>query len=233
MNKNNILITGAAIIILAAGATQFLVPRPAVSPITSVPTATSTTTENGSSVVTSNQDGDTSIVSVKTVAEPFSLEKGDVISSWSFKSAYTDNASLIAKAEESIARLSAQLETATSSAMIISVGIANQYELLGNGEKQYKYLIRAIQIDPNNGLPWHNLGVLMERLGAYKTARVAYEKSTLVQPGFKFYHYSYIEFLTSRMGNNTSAIEKAFAFAEKNIGKTQYLIDLRTEWEKS
>ena len=117
--------------------------------------------------------------------------------------------------------------------MILSVSIANQYELIGSGKKQYEYLERAIRTNPENGLPWHNLGVLIERLGAYKTARTAYEKSTLVQPEFKFYHYAYIEFLTSRMKEDTTVIEKAFSFAEKNIGKIQYLDDMRSEWEKS
>ena len=83
----------------------------------------------------------------------------------------------------------------------------------------------------DNGLPWHNLGVLMERLGAIRT-RDAYEKSTLVQPELKFYHYAYIEFLTSRTKDDAANIEKAFAFAEKNIGKTPYLTELRTEWQK-
>lgn len=174
-----------------------------------------------------------SITSAKSQPQTsFALREGDSVASWDFKSAYTDNPELVAKAENEIKRLSGLLVVATSSYMIIAVGIANQYELLGDGKNQYDYLGRAIQASPDNGLPWHNLGVLMERLGAIRTAKVSYEKSTLVQPEWKFYHYAYIEFLTSRTKDDVANIEKAFAFAEKNIGKTQYLIDLRAEWQK-
>ena len=231
MNKINLLVIGGVLIIAVAGAVQFLLPRSAVSPTAS--TATSTTEQNVSTTTNTVVSGtDVKITQKDPVMYSLSLEKGDIIASWDFKGAYTGNTELISKAQSEIERLSKQLATATSSAMILSVGIANQYELLGDGKKQYEYLERAIRTNPENGLPRHNLGVLMERLGAYKTARVVYEKSTLVQPELKFYHYAYIEFLTSRMKDDTVSIEKAFAFAEKNIGKTQYLIDLRTEWNK-
>ena len=162
----------------------------------------------------------------------FAVAEGDSIALWNFQGAYTDNPELMAKAQNEINRLSELLTIATSSAMILSIGIANQYELLGDGKKQYEYLGRAIQANPENGLPWHNLGVLMERLGAYKTARIAYEKSTLVQSGLKLHHYAYLEFLIAHMKDDAVHIERAFAFAEKNIGKTQYLADLRVQWKK-
>lgn len=161
----------------------------------------------------------------------FALADGDSIASWDFKGAYTGNQELVAKAESEIKRLSGQLETATSSAMILSIGIANQYELLGDGKNQYDYLTRAIQAGPENGLPWHNLGVLMERLGATQTASVAYEKSTLLQPELAVYHYAYLEFLIQNMKNDTARIEKAFAAAEGNIGPKQYLAELRSQWK--
>ncbi len=169
----------------------------------------------------------------RPIVHPLPLAEGDSIASWDFKGAYAANLELTAKAQSEILRLSDLLITATSSKMILSVGVANQYELLGDGKKQYEYLGRAILADVENGLPLHNLGVLMERLGAYKTARIAYEKSTRVQPGFKFYHYAYIEFLTTRMKDDRATIEKAFSDAEKSIGQTPYLAELRAEWEKS
>lgn len=220
-----------AVLIIVAGAVQFLSARPAVSP--TMPTATSTA-EQITSVTTTSVDTTASVNTTKKNPDtnPLPLANGDNVVSWNFKGAYADNPELVAKAQSEIKRLSGLLATATSSYMITAVGIANQYELLGDGKNQYEYLERAVQKNPENGLPWHNLGVLMERLGALRTAKIAYEKSTLVQPEFKFYHYAYIEFLTSRMEDDVANIEKAFAFAEKNIGKTQYLIDLRAEWQK-
>lgn len=232
MSKKWLIIITVVAVLFAIGIAQFLSPRQAVSP--TLPVATSTPEQN----VATTTAPTTVTTGVKTVPKNpetnlLQLASGDNIVSWNFKGAYTDNPQLVAKAESEIKRLSGQLATATSSYMITAVGIANQYELLGDGEKQYEYLERAARANPENGLPWHNLGVLMERLGAYETARIAYEKSTLVQPEFKFYHYAYIEFLTSRTKDDSVNIEKAFSFAEKSIGKTQYLIDLRTEWEKS
>jgi hypothetical protein len=231
INKTSLLVIGGVLIIVVAGAVQFLYPRPAVSPTTS--TVTSTTEQNATTTTTPA----TSVIDVKVMqksptAYPLSFVEGESITEWDFKGAYTDNPELVAKAQSEIERLSEQLATATSSAMILSVSIANQYELIGDGKKQYEYLERAIRTNPENGLPWHNLGVLMEKLGAYKTARIAYEKSTLVQPEFKFYHYAYIEFLTTRMKDDTISIEKAFKFAEDNIGKTSWLVELRTEWQR-
>lgn len=228
MYRTRMIIIGIVVILFGAGAAQFIFPRPAKSP-----TLPASAGEQNASTTTANISATTAVnISKKPTEHPLSLSEGDIVASWDFKGAYSDNSELTAKAQSEIARLSELLATATSSAMILSVGVANQYELLGDGKKQYEYLERAIQTNPENGLPWHNLGALMERLGAYKTARVAYEKSTLVQPELKFYHYAYVEFLTSRMKEDTATIEKALENAEKNIGKTPYLLELRTEWQK-
>ena len=231
INKTSLLVVGGVLIIVIVGTVQFLFPRFAVSP--TISTATSTSGQNATTTTTPV----TSITDVKVIqksptAYSLSFVEGESITEWDFKGAYAGNPDLTAKAQSEIVRLSDLLITATSSEMILSVGVANQYELLGDGKKQYEYLGRAIKTNPENGLPWHNLGVLMERLGALKTARVAYEKSTLVQPELKFYHYAYIEFLTTRMKDDTVRIEKAFTFAENSIGQDPYLTELRTEWMK-
>lgn len=231
MNKIKLLIIGGVLIVFALGAAQFLSPRQAVSP--TLPVATSTPSEQVSTTTAPITTTATVSITKKPVADSLPIVAGDSIASWDFRGAYTDNPELVAKAQTEIKRLSDLLNTATSSAMILSVGIANQYELLGDGKKQYEYLERAIRANPKNGLPWHNLGVLMERLGAYATARAAYEESTLVQPELKFYHYAYIEFLTARMKDDAVNIEKAFEFAENSVGQTPYLLELRMQWQKS
>lgn len=162
----------------------------------------------------------------------FTFDKRDTVASWNFAGAYTGNPELVVKAQNEIARLSRELTTATSSAMILAVGIANQYELLGDGGNQYEYLKRAVLASPENGLPWHNMGVLMERLGALETARTAYGKAALLQAQLEVYHYARLQFLTTYFKSDTVGIESAFMLAEKNIGKTQYLADLRAQWQK-
>lgn len=229
ITKNQWFIVAGIIVVLVLGGAQFLFTNSTVSPAlqtaTSTQQVTSTTTVSVATTTTVSKQK-------KSMTQSLSIASGDTIVSWNFKGAYTDNPELVAKANAEISRLSGLLATATSSAMILSVSIANQYELLGDGKKQYEYLERAVRTNPENGLPWHNLGVLMERLGAYKTARIAYENSTLVQPEMKFYHYAYIEFLTSRTKDDVINIEKSFSFAKKNIGETPYLSELRAEWQK-
>jgi len=228
MNKKQILLGTVIVLVLAVSAAWQLSQRTAVAP-------TETISEPFAAEINEPVSLDVKAVSVtptsRVTQTSFALAEGDTIASWDFKGAYTDNPELTAKAQNEIARLSELLVTATSSEMILSVGVANQYELLGDGTKQYEYLGRAIQANPENGLPWHNLGVLMERLGALQSARAAYEQSTLVQPEFKFYHYVYIEFLITRMRDDARGIEKAFAAAEKNIDQTSQLLELRAQWQ--
>ena len=164
---------------------------------------------------------------VAALQHPLPLVDGDSISSWDFKGAYTGNPELEAKAKGEITRYSGLLTTATSSKMILLIATANEYELLGKGKDQYEYLGRAVRADSVNGLPWHNLGVLMERLHAYETARIAYKKAATLQPQFAFYHFAYLEFLIQNMKTRTDVIEDAFSAAEKNLGKIQDLTDFR------
>lgn len=236
---NTRLFTGAALLIVVLGAVQFYVMRAHTDSFSST-TESATSTEHSEVALQLPQKTDPVIASVavkSTQSAPaqsfFSIASDDQITSWNFKGAYTDNPVLVQQAKEEIVRLSGTLGTTTSSTMTILVGIANQYELLGDGKKQYEYLNRAIQADPGNGLPWHNLGVLMERLSALSSARIAYDKSTELQPQFSIYHFAYLEFLIAKMPNDSKDIENAFSWAEKNIGKAPYLADLRSAWKGS
>lgn len=233
INKTNLLVIGGVLIIVIAGTAQLLSPRSAVSPTAS--TATSTTEQ----IVSTTTIPAVSITDVKItqkdpVVHSLSLEKGDIIESWDFVGAYTNNPEFIAKANAEIKRISGLVGKGTYTDTSIYVGIANQYELIGDGKKQYDFLIQAVREGgTTSGLPWHNLGVLMERLGALQTARVAYEKATLVQPQFKFYHYAYLEFITKKMKDDVVDIEKAFTAANKYFSTDADVIQLRAEWDES
>lgn len=226
------IIIGGVSALLAMGATQFLFPLTAVSP---APTTFATTTPENSSVPAVDIKKVTVSSSADTVPGLPSIAKSDRIASWNFKGVYADDPALITKANAEIKRLLSLVGEGSYSDTALYVGIANQYELLGDGSLAYDYLGRAIKADVNatSGLPWHNLGVLMERLGALETARVAYEKSTIIQPEMKFYHYAYFEFLTIRMKDNSVAIEKEFASAIQNLGQDADMLQLYSEWKNS
>lgn len=140
--------------------------------------------------------GDTIVVPIETdkkqtagsatarVVVPSSIELtgGDTVASWNFKGAYTGNTELEAKADADIARLTGLLGSGQYSNYILYVSMANQYDLKGDGKNELAYLRKAITEDPATGLAWNNVGQLFVRLGAYTTARVAFERAVAVQP---------------------------------------------------
>lgn len=115
-------------------------------------------------------------------ARPFTLNSSDTIASWSFKGAYTGNETLVAKANSEIARLTDLLGTGEYTDYILYVSIANQYDLLGDGANEFAYLKKALALDSTQtGLAWYNAGHLLTRLGAYATARTAFERAVAAE----------------------------------------------------
>ena len=141
----------------------------------------------------------------------FQFVQGESIDNWSFKGAYTGDAELEAKAQSEIKRQKGRYGNPENDPTdyIINVGIANQYELLGDGQMEFEYLMYALAIDAKNtGLAWHNLGKLLERLGAYKSALLAYDAAVAAQ-STRQYQFARLEFLKAHMPENTEAIEEA------------------------
>lgn len=232
MNRTWLITIAVAAVLLAMGIAQFAFPRTAVSPAPAaykpVPTQSTTTPALDVKEIAARPSPRVAFILP-------SLAKGDIVTEWTFKGPYTDQPDLMKKGEAEIQRLSALVGTGVESDTALYVGIANQYELLGNGGREYDYLGRAIDADKNvtSGLPWHNLGVLMERLGALETARVAYERATLIQPDMKVYHYAYFEFLTTRMKSDTARIEKEYAKALSDLGQDADILALYSAWKQS
>ncbi len=230
-------------VLVVAGVTQFISPRRAAAPQSDVsepaPVVEQRSEESSTTTSESNILPVSTTVSVsqsRSTTRLPAIAKGDIIVSWNFTGAYAGNPELRAKADAEIQRLTGLIGKGTYPDESLFVAIANQYELLGDGKQQYEYLSRAIAIGVGGevtGLPWHNLGVLMERLGALQTARVDYLEATLAQPQSKQWHFSYLEFLTTRMKSEVTDIEKAFAAAFKNLGQDTDILDLQSEWKKS
>lgn len=232
MNSTKLLVVGVFLALIILGVVQLFSPRSAISP--SLPVATSTPVEQTSATITPITTTATVSITKKSIADSLPIIAGDTITLWSFVSAYANNSELVAKAYAEISRLLALIGKGTFSDMSLYVAVANQYELLGEGKQEYDYLILAVKAGgATSGLPWHNLGVLMERLGALQTARVAYETATIVQPQFKQWHFAYLEFITTRLKGDVANIEKAFAATDKYFANDTDIIQLRSEWEKS
>lgn len=231
MNKTRLIIIGCILIVIVASVAQFLFPRRAIAPqpTDSQPSIVENNNATASESAATNTPASNSS---RSVSSPILIAKGDSITSWNFKGAYADNPELIAKAKSEIDRFSNLVGKGTYTDMILFVSIANQYDLLGDGKQEYDYLNRAVvEGGETTGLPWHNLGVLMTRLGALQTARIAYEKATLVQSGLKQWHYAYLAFLTTHMKDNVALIEKEFTVAKENVGQDPDILQLYSEWK--
>jgi len=131
---------------------------------------------------------------------PFSVVATDSISSWDFKGAYTGNQELEQRAFSEISRIKGifrQFKKADYPNYQLYVSIANQYDLLGDGGNEYKFLGLALSEDSTStGLAWVNMGNLMEKLGAYESAKIAYQKAVEAQRA-QFYVDTLNDFLTT------------------------------------
>ncbi|MEK7134049.1 MAG: hypothetical protein AAB804_03180 [Patescibacteria group bacterium] len=161
---------------------------------------------------------------------PFELVGGDTISSWDFKGAYTGNTELEAKARANIERLNGMFGSEGNTDYIIYISIANEYSLLGDGAKEYEYLRRALAEDSTEtGLAWYDLAVLLTRLGAFESARVAHEHAIQAQPESQ-YVTAYLEFMTQHFSDDTEAVEKTFVDIKTLFGEHATLSEIRARW---
>ena len=183
------------------------------------PTGTVATSTESVSTTTPSAPAKTSpspVVVQKPAQSPaakpaFSLVPGDEPTSWYFVGTYKDGGQLEARANSEIARMKSLLNSGTYTNYEPYISLANQYELLGDGKQEYTYLNYALAIDSTKtGLAWHNMGKLLERLGAYKSARVAYDRMIQAQPTTQYIR-ARLEFLKARMPEDTDAIAQAEA----------------------
>ncbi len=150
---------------------------------------------------------------------PFTLVAGETVASWDFVGTHKDGGQLEAKVRADIARLNGLISTGEVSRYEVYVSLANQYHLLGDGGKEYEFLGYALAIDASHtGLAWNNMGKLLERLGAYKSARVAYDNMVKAQPTAQYLR-ARLEFLQAHMPEDTEAIAQAEAALAASSGQ--------------
>jgi tetratricopeptide (TPR) repeat protein len=161
------------------------------------------------------------------------MSGGESIETWDFQGAYTEKAELEQKARDEIARLEGLIgsEEDESTDYTIYVSIANQYDLLGDGKNEYKFLKKALAIDAEGtGLAWHNLGVLLARLGAMESARDAYARAAKAQNQMVGYQSAYFEYLTENFPEDTEAIEEVYKGIEEVLGESASFLEIRARW---
>jgi len=212
MNMNTrYVLGGIGIVLLAVGIWWMGANQTSVVPVETVatstePVTTSTPSSSNPPVQPVAQQQPTSPTPV-----PFALASGETVASWNFAGSYKDGGTLEARANADITRLKGLLNSDTYTKYELYVSIANQYELLGDGKQEFTYLNYALAIDSTKtGLAWHNMGKLLERLGAYKSARVAYDRMIQAQPTTQYLR-ARLEFLQARMPEDTAAIAQAEA----------------------
>jgi len=155
---------------------------------------------------------------VNTYPSIFVINDSDKINSWNFVGAYSDNLELQNKSRKEIEELLLKLNDEKQNKFNLNIEIANRYHFLGDGEKEFYYLSKALEIDSTNtGLPYHNMGNLMDKIGAYNSAKDAYRKSFDIQP-LDFYIDTYIEFMKQRFPQE---LEEEVLKAKKEVEESK------------
>lgn len=194
MTKKQWLIIGASsiVVLVVAVIVQLFFPRIAVSPPLEV--------QEPLSADVVDMDAATTSVSVKVVASKsvskFPIHKNDTIVSWSFTGAYAGNDTLISKANADTLFLKGLLGKGQYSDYDLYVGIGNNYASLGDGAEAYAYYNKAISDNPNRAIVYTNIGILMEKIGAYNTALAAHTKAITLEPDIIQYSNARTEFLS-------------------------------------
>lgn len=162
--------------------------------------------------------------------EVFSLVSGER-PVWDISGIYEGNKELEARAQNEIEKLNSLRDSAEFSEYDIEIGIAQQYELLGNGERAYQHLLAAIEINPARSLAYSNLGVLLGKAGARESAKVSFEMA-LDRDDNVTNRINYIQHLEQYFGNNLSLIESAHVSAIEKFPRSKVLQERYEGWKK-
>ena len=123
---------------------------------------------------------------VSVTVPRYPLSSKDSVSSWNFQSAYPAGSEDEKRIKSEIEHLQSILGKGTSDYEVY-VGIASEYELLGEGKRSYLYLSKAIEISPNKALAYFSMGHLLERVGALYSAKQAYNTAVQKEPSNTLY----------------------------------------------
>lgn len=162
------------------------------------------------------------------------IDPKDTITTWDFQGSHKDGGEFEARVTKEMEKLQAALEDEATEPTDynIYVSMAGQYTLLGDGKNTLAMLEKALAIDSvNTGLAWHNVGVLMERLGALNTARIAYARAVEAQSQIDAYHVARFNFLIKHFSEDKEVVDGALNEAAVEFGEDDLFVqNARAEW---
>lgn len=165
-----------------------------------------------------------------TDVQSFPINAADTIAAWNFKGDSAGSDALIQQANADIQHLTGLLGKGEYDDYDLYDGIANDYALLGSGEKSYENFNRAINIHPAKGLGYVNLAHLMDKLGAFETAADAYKKAVTVEPAMLEYHVQRLNYLTRQFAANNARVAAAFSDASDQFGDNASILMIEAQW---
>lgn len=142
---------------------------------------------------------------VRVMVPHYPLASQDSVSSWNFPPAYSLGSEDEKRVQSEIQKLKDVLKTQESDYEVL-VGIAAEYELLGEGQKSYLYLSKAISDSPNKALAYFSMGHLLERVGALYSAKQAYGLAVLKEPGNTLYK-SYLDQFVAKYAAQAKSVK--------------------------
>ena len=143
---------------------------------------------------------------VKVGPNPLPVDPSDSIASWTLPDIYANNPAGEARTTADIAHLTSLMGGKQFTDYELLVGLAQDYEALGQAKTAYDYLIRAVHAGPTGGLAWNNLGELMAQLGALTTAKTAYARAVAVEPTVMTFRLGQLQFLIQYFPQDSSDI---------------------------
>ena len=167
------------------------------------------------------------------VSPSFPINSKDTIASWSFKGAYTGNATLVEQANADIAKLQGLLGKGQYDDYDLYIGMGNDYSLVGEGTAAYQNYNRAAMMHPDKGLAFANMAHLMEQLGAPYTAVDAHAQAVAAEPGQLQYHIGRLNYLVHQFPSESELMNAAFADARAQFGDTKQMLAIEADWYTS
>ncbi len=158
------------------------------------------------------------------------VDPRDTITSWSTPAQTTP--AIRKRLQKEILTLSKSIVSTQKKNYNTFLQMAQDYELLSDGKNAYNFYVLAAKAVPDNGLAWSNVGNLMERIGAYHTARNAYAASVAISPKIEQYWVSYLNFLSVHEPLAASTGQVFVAATRATNSSTNVLITM-ANWEAS
>jgi hypothetical protein len=107
--------------------------------------------------------------------------------------------------------------------------MGNGYVFLGDGKDAYDAYVKAIQASSTNAVAYENAALLLNRVYATSTARMAFAKAVTLAPQTPFFQLAYVEFMTLVFPKDAET-PTAFANAEKPLEGNKHLETNKAYW---